>query len=307
MSELHQALTDYLSLRRALGYKLRRSEKLLHQFIDFLELAGAPTITVEHALAWACQSKSAGANWWAHRLSVVRTFANYLNAIDASVEVPPRDLLPCRPHRASPYLYSEEEIAALIEAANTLSSPLRVATYQTLIGLLTVTGMRVGEAIGLDRRDFDAGEGVLLIRHAKFNKTRELPLHPTTVAGLQRYLDRHDRRRAARTPALFISTAGTRLRYCNVQQTFHQLVRQAGLTPRTATCRPRIHDLRHAFAVKSLLDAYRDGSDAQQRLTLLSTYLGHANPAASYWYLSAAPELLAKAAERLERWWGDRA
>jgi integrase/recombinase XerD len=307
MSELRQALANYLKLRRSLGYKLRRPEKLLEQFIEFLTTAGAETITAEQALAWACQPENAGASWWAYRLSAVRGFANYLHGIGAIGEVPPRDLLPYPPHRASPYLYHEEEIAALIEAASTLRMPLRVATYQTLIGLLAVTGMRVGEAIGLDRHDFDARDGVLVIRHAKFNKTRELPLHPATVAALRRYLARRDHQRcAARTPALFVSTAGTRLLYCNVQWTFQRLVRQAGLAPRTARCRPRIHDLRHAFAVSTLLDAYRDGSDPQQRLTLLSTYLGHANPAASYWYLSAAPELLARAAERLDRQRGDR-
>jgi len=307
MTPLRLALADYLSLRRSLGYKLRRSEKLLRQFIDFLEAAGAHTITTKHALAWACQPENGGANWWAHRLSVVRVFANYLHAVDATAEVPPRDLLPCRPSRASPYLYAEQEIAALIDAASMLRSPLRVATYQTLIGLLAVTGMRVGEAIGLNRHDFDADHGVLVIRHAKFNKTRELPLHPSTVAALRRYLACSQRQRAAtRTPALFISTAGTRLLYCNVQWTFQRLTRQAGLEPRTARCRPRIHDLRHAFAVSTLLDAYRDGSDTQGRLTLLSTYLGHVDPAASYWYLSAAPELLARAAERLERQRGAR-
>jgi integrase len=302
MSELRQALADYLSLRRSLGYKLRRPEKLLEQFIDFLEAAGAETITTKHALAWACQPENGGASWWSYRLSAVRGFANYLRATNLTIEVPPRDLLPCPPHRASPYLYSEQETAALIEAANMLRTPFRVATYQTLIGLLAVTGMRVGEAIALDRHDFDADDGVLVIRHAKFNKTRELPLHATTVAALRRYLARRDRPRcAAGTPALLVSPAGTRLLYCDVQWTFQRLVRQAGLVPRTARCRPRIHDLRHAFAVSTLLGAYQVGSDIRQRLTLLSTYLGHANPAASYWYLSAAPELLAKAAERLER------
>lgn len=298
MTQLHPALAEYLSLRRSLGYKLRRPEKLLHQFIDFLEAAGGETITVKDALAWACQPENGNISWWAHRLSVVRAFARYLHALDASAEVPPQDLLPCRPRRANPYLYSEEEIAALIQAAATLCSPLRVATYQTLIGLLAVTGMRVGEAISLNRDDFNADHGVLVIRHAKFNKTRELPLHPTTVAALRQYLARRDRPRSA---ALFISTAGTRLLYCNVQWTFQRLVRQAGLVSHTAWPRPRIHDLRHAFAVSTLLGAYRDGSDTQLRLTLLSTYLGHVNPAATYWYLSAAPELLGKAAERLER------
>lgn len=307
MSQLRQALADYLSLRRSLGYKLRRPEKLLHQFIAFLEIAGTETITTKQALAWARQPENGNVSWWSYRLSIVRGFAKYLHGLDANVEVPPEGLLPCPPQRASPYLYNEKEIVALIEAANTLRTPLRVATYQTLIGLLAVTGMRIGEAISLDRQDFNAGVGVLRIRHAKFNKTRELPLHSTTVAALGRYLAGRDRRRCtARTPALFISTAGTRLLYCGVQRTFRRLAREAGLVPRTARCRPRIHDLRHAFAVSTLLDACCDGSDTAQRLTLLATYLGHVNPAASYWYLSAAPELLTKAAERVDHQRGGR-
>ncbi|MBE7420469.1 MAG: tyrosine-type recombinase/integrase [Burkholderiaceae bacterium] len=300
MTALRQALVDYLSLRRSLGYQLRRPEKLLHQFLDFLDAAGAQTITTELALAWACQPKNGGENWWGYRLSAVRVFAAYVHAEDASAEVPPRELLPCRPHRAVPYLYSERDIAALVDAADRLRTTLRRATYQTLIGLLAVTGMRVGEAIGLDRSDFDPANGLLLIRRAKFGKTREVPLHPSTVAALHRYLACADHECAARTTAaLFISTAGARLLYCNVHWTFKRLVRQAGLEARTGRCRPRIHDLRHAFAVSSLLDACRNGAETQC-LTLLPTYLGHVDPAASYWYLSAAPELLALAAERLE-------
>lgn len=308
MNDLHLALADYLNLRRSLGYKLRRQEKLLNQFIKSFLDTGAPTITTQHALTWACQPKNACNNWWSYRLSAVRGFANYLHASDPTVEVPSPDLLPWRAHRAIPYLYREDEIVELINAAGMLSSPLRAATYQTLIGLLTVTGMRVGEAINLDRQDFDARNGTLIIREAKFNKTRELPLHPTAVTALKRYLTRRNRVScAARSEALFISPTGSRLLYCNVHSTFQRLVSQVTLTQRTGRCRPRIHDLRHAFAVNALLDAYRDGSDTQQRLTLLSTYLGHANPASSYWYLSAAPELLTKAAERLEHPRGERA
>lgn len=302
MSALRHELVKYLQLRRSLGYKLRRTEKLLQQFISYLESEGVKTITTGHALAWACKPADTGSNWHSDRLSVVRSFAAYLQNVDIAVEVPQRDLLPSRPRRASPYLYSQQEIVALVQAARTLNSPLRVATYQTLIGLLAVTGMRVGEAIDLDRGDFDIRHGVLLIRHAKFNKTRELPLHETTVTALRRYLARRDRQRlAVKSPALFISPAGTRLLYCNVQWTFQRLVRHAGLVPRTRSCRPRIHDVRHSFAVATLIDAYRDGIDVQQRLSVLSTYLGHVNPARTYWYLSGSPELLGRAAERLER------
>jgi integrase len=305
MSGLRQALLDYLTLRRSLGYKLRRPEKLLQQFLDYLEAAGVATITTEHALAWACLPRERDSGWRSQRLSVVRSFAKYLHNLDMDAEVPPRDSLAGRPQRASPYLYTEQEIVALIEAARTLSSPLRVATYQTLIALLAVTGMRIGEAINLDHDDFDARDGVLIIRHAKFNKTRELPLHATTVAALRHYLARCDRRRLrARSPALLVSPAGTRLLYCNVQWTFRRLARQAGLVARTRACRPRIHDLRHSFAVHTLIDAYREGVDTQQRLTVLSTYLGHVDPTGTYWYLSASPELLGRAADRLEKYGG---
>jgi integrase/recombinase XerD len=213
----------------------------------------------------------------------------------------PADLIPARAPRATPYLYSAAEVTALIAAAASLRSPLRAATYQTLIGLLAVTGMRVGEAIRLDRADLDPRAGVLTIRDSKFGKSRLVPLHPTTTAALSGYLRLRDQLHPGPSdPAVFISPAGTRLLYCNVHATWRQLVRTAGLHPRSPHCRPRPHDLRHSFAVASLLDAYATGQDGQARLALLSTYLGHVNPAATYWYLSAAPELLALAGQRLE-------
>jgi len=299
---LRQALGDYLTMRRALGYRLARPEKLLNQFLDHLADVGADTVTVLAALEWACLPAGGDMNWWAYRLSVVRGFATYLHTLDPSVEVPATDLLPWRARRACPYLYSEGDIAALIAAASSLSTPLRRATLATLIGLLTVTGMRVGEAIALDRDDLDTRGGLLVVRHGKFNKSRELVLHPSTIDALRGYLRRRDQLHPSpASPALFISSAGTRLLYCNVHWTFHRLVQLAGLTPRSAACRPRIHDLRHSFAVASMLDAYAAGEDGQARLTLISTYLGHVDPAGTYWYLSASPELLGLAAQRLEQ------
>jgi integrase/recombinase XerD len=300
VSPLRQALAGYLTVRRALGYKLARPEKLVGQFLTYLEAAGAATITVEHALAWATLP-AGDASWHAYRLSAVRGFAAYLRTIDPSAQVPPADLIPWRPRRATPYLYSDSDITALIAAAASLRFPLRVATYQTLIGLLAVTGMRVSEAIRLDRPDADLHGGVVTVRESKFGKSRLVPLHPTTTAALRSYLQLRDRLHPhPSTAAVFISPAGTRLLYCNVHSTFQRLARQAGLQPRSASCRPRIHDLRHSFAVASLLDAYSRGQDGQARLALLSTYLGHVDPAATYWYLSAAPELLALAGQRLE-------
>jgi integrase len=298
---LRDQLADYLALRRALGYRLARPEKLLGQFLNYLEQIGADTVTIEAALGWARLPANGASNWWAYRLSAVRGFAAYLHAIDPAHEVPAPDLLPQRPLRASPYLYSDTDIAALIAATSTLSTPLRRATFATLIGLLAVTGIRVGEAIALDRGDVDLASGWLTVRHGKFGKARELALHPSTVEALRRY--QRLRRRyapATGTPAFFVSTAGTRLIYCNVHHAFHRLVRAAGLTPRSASCRPRIHDLRHSFAVRAMLDAYAAGEDGQVRLTLLSTWLGHVHPGSTYWYLSASPELMALAGQRLE-------
>jgi integrase len=298
---LRERLADYLAVRRALGYLLVRPEKLLGQFLDYLDQTSEPIITVAAALDWARLPANGDSNWWAYRLSVLRGFATYLHALDPAHQVPPADLLPQRPRRASPYLYSDTDIAALITAAGTLRTPLRRATFATLIGLLAVTGMRVGEAITLDREDVDLTTGRLLVRYGKFGKTRELALHPTTVEALQGYLLLRDRAApASGTSAFLVSTAGTRLIYCNVHNTFHRLVALAGLPPRPGSCRPRIHDLRHTFAVTAMLDAYAAGQDGQTRLTLLSTWLGHVHPGSTYWYLSASPELMAVAGRRLE-------
>ena len=302
MTPLRQALDDYLTMRRGLGYKLERAEKLLAQFLAYLDEVGADNVTVEDALAWARLPASADPSWWSQRLSVVRGFAAYLHTLDPAAEVPAAELLPWRRRRATPYLYTDAEIAALIAACASLRFPLRVATYGTLIGLLAISGLRVGEAIRLDRGDLDLERGLLLVRDSKFGKSRELPLHATAVRALRGYLRRRQRLQPRpQAEALFVSLAGTRLRYCNVNWTFLRLVRRAGLEPRSATCRPRLHDLRHSFAVRTVLDAYRADSDVQARLPLLSTYLGHVDPAATYWYLSAAPELLALAGQRLER------
>jgi integrase len=302
MIPLRPALEDYLAMRRALGYKLQRAEKLLADFIGYMEAAGANRVTTDLAVGWATLPVKGAVSWWSGRLTVVRGFATFLHTLDSTSEVPPTDLLPDRSHRAVPYLYSDEDIAGLMVAAKTLRSPLRVLTYQTLIPLLVVTGMRVGEAIRLDTNDVDFEQGLLTVRLSKFGKSRELPLHTSTLDAISTYLRRRDRLHpGSMSPSLFISTAGTRLLYCNVNWTFLRLVHQAGLQPRSKACRPRLHDLRHCFAVRTVIDAYRADADVAARLPLLSTYLGHVHPANTYWYLSAAPELLALAGKRLER------
>jgi integrase len=301
MSTLAGRLEDYLALRRSLGFKLDRAGRLLAQFVAYCEAAGAETVTVDLARAWATLPEGGSDYWFACRLSVVRGFARYLVLVDERTEVPPTDVLPVRARRATPYLYTPAEVGRLMAAAANIPTPLRQATLATLVGLLYVTGMRVGEAIRLDQTDIDYRQELLVVRDSKFGKSREVPIHASTVAALRAYAKRRDELCPQRkSPAFFVSPAGTRLLYCNVHLAFLGLVRDAGLTPRSATCRPRPHDLRHSFAVSTLIGWYRDGEDVEARLPHLSTYLGHVHPANTYWYLSAAPELLGLAAARLE-------
>ena len=300
MTGLRLLAADYLRLRRALGYRLVEHERFLGQFLDHLEQVNARTITVEHALTWARLPQDTSPRWHAVRLSAVRGFAAWALTIDPAVQVPPSGLLPWCSSRATPYLYSTDQLDALLGAAADLSPALRAATYQALIGLLAVTGMRVGEVIRSDVKDLDLATGTLTVRGSKFGKSRQLPLHPSTTDALRRYLRRRSRSTAI-TPALLVSTAGTRLTYSNVHRTFAQLTARAGIGPRSTASRPRIHDLRHTFAVNTLLEAYQSGAEPAVRLPLLSTYLGHTEPANTYWYLHAAPELLALAADRLEQ------
>ena len=301
MTALREALASYLALRRRMGFKLGRDEKLLEQFISYLEQEHLSTVTVAAAVTWATLPPDASPGWLGMRIGAVRGFAGDLATLDPACEVLPAGLLPGGTRRAVPYLYSASDITALLSQAGRLRTPARTAAIRALIGLLAVTGMRIGEALSLDDGDFDAEAGIITVRHAKLGKHRLLPLHPTAVTAVQDYRQIRDQAlpRPA-SPALLVSSTGTRLRYVNVSQTFVKLVRRAGLPERSGRCRPRPHDLRHSFAVASLLDWYRDGGDIASRLPLLSAYLGHSEPKGTYWYLSAAPELLAEAARRLD-------
>lgn len=302
MSSLEQHLTEYLAVRWAMGYKLARAGKLLPQFTAWMAEHDQRVITTDLALQWATCPPATGSNWHRHRLTVLRGFAAHLHAIDPVHEVPATDLLPWQQRRAVPYLYTDAEIVALMGSATVIPTPHRAATMRTLIGLLAVTGMRVGEAIGLDRSDIEIANRLLIVRDSKFGKSREVALHPSTIRALQGYLARRDRPVPSEpTMAVFTSAAGTRLSYCNVHLAFKRIVAHAGLRPHSANCRPRPHDLRHTFAVNTLLDAYRSDENPAMRLPLLSTYLGHVHPGSTYWYLQASPELLALAGDRLER------
>ena len=302
MSALARSLEDYLAVRHAVGFKLTAEARMLADFVDYAERAGVHVVTTEVALAWATLPPHGSAHWLARRLRMVRGFARHLHALDPRTEVPPVDLLVGRHRRPTPHLYSEAEVAALLRAARGLRPPLRAATMETLIGLLAASGLRVGEAIGLDRGDVAWANQTLLVHDSKHGGTRLLPLHPSTIQALRTYSRIRDRLCPdPLAPSLLVSTRGARLTHSTIYPAFRELLQRAGLEPLSAAVRrPRIHDFRHSFAVTSLLGWYRDGSDVGARLPLLSAYLGHTNPAATYWYLSAAPELLALAAERLD-------
>lgn len=304
MSHLQVQLNDYVAMRRATGFKFVQAARLLSNFVDHLERHGSDVVTSTAAISWA-SAAGGHPNWWARRLSLVGGFARYLRDREPGHEVPPPGLFPTRPSRATPYLYTDEDIGRLMEAARSLRTSWG-RTMETLIGLLAVTGMRVGEAIRLDLTDIDWEGGLLVVRSTKFGKSREVALHATAVAALRSYGDERLRLGPRlRTSAFLVSTRGDRLAYNSVQKTFHRLVVRLGFPRPTERYGPRLHDLRHTFVVRTIVDWYRGGVDVAQRLHRLSTYLGHFDPSSTYWYLSAAPELLALAAERLEPDTGD--
>ena len=303
MSPLRQALKEYLTVRRALGFKLREAGSTLRRFVELAEEKGAPFITTELALSWAQQPSAADPAYWTSRLGMVRCFARYCKTLDSRTEVPPEGLLPHRFHRKPPYLYSDIEILRLIEAAERLPSRtgLRATTYSTLLGLMAVTGMRTSEPISLDRGDVDLDRGVMTIRCTKFGKSRYVPIDSSTQQALEQYQRRRDRLYPdPQIPSFFLSEQGTRVGKFALEQTFVKLSHEIGLRGPSNRRGPRLHDLRHTFAVRTILDWYRKGLDVERHLPKLATYLGHAHVNDTYWYLSATPELLQWAVRRLE-------
>lgn len=302
MTVLEQHLDEYLRLRRTLGHKLADAHRLLPRFVTYLDQRSAEFVTIETALGWALEREMpVGSVVPADRMMIVRGFARYLSGIDPRTEVPPTGIIR-HPHRwRQPFIYSDADVLAMIEQASlVIAQPLRSATYQTLIGLLATTGMRIGEALRLDRADLDRSEGVLRIRESKFGKSRLVPLQVSAVEALERY--DHARQQLLPDPStdgLFVSLRGTRVIYETVWPEHRRLCELAGVGA-GSTVTPRIHDHRHAFAVKTLLGWYQDGLDVPSRIGWLSTYLGHREPRYTYHYLSAAPDLLAHAARLLD-------
>ncbi len=313
MNTLRQAVHEYLSMRRNLGFKLREAGKALLDFVSFMEQHRAPYITEALALAWAQQPANVQPAHWARRLSIVRGFARYRSPIDPRTQIPSQGLLPFQPKRARPYLYSDEEIISLLRAA--LAMPHRYErgallpwVYYCLFGLLSVSGLRLGEARNLELQDVDLEAGVLTVRNAKFGKTRLVPLHASTCKVLAEYIARRERHWAGRPVSayLFVSSWGNRLDGAQIHRAFYALSRQIGLRGASDHHGPRLQDLRHRFATNTLVNWYRSEQEPERRLPLLSAYLGHVHVADTQWYLEGAPELMREAMRRLEQRWEDR-
>lgn len=313
MNTLSRSLQEYLRMRRALGFKLREAGNALLDFVAYMRQRRATFITSELALAWAQQPRNARPAHWAQRLCFVRGFARYRSATDPRTQIPPQGLLPFQPQRARPYPYSDDEIGRLLQAA--LDMPcryergaLRPWVFHCLYGLLSVTGLRLGEALNLELQDVDLKSAVLTIRGAKFGKDRLIPLHASTCKVLERYLARRSRHWADRpvSPYVFVSSRGNRLDGGEVHRTFYSLSRRIGLRGPSDSHGPRLHDMRHRFANNTLVRWYRSDQDPERLLPVLSAYLGHVHVADTQWYLNASPELMREAMRRLERLWEHR-
>jgi integrase len=303
VSALRARAEEYLAMRRALGFKLTTQGRHLLSFVGFCQERGADHVTADLAIAWATQTARGSGDevYQARRLDVVRIFARHLQALDPATEVPPGDVLSRRYRRIPPYLYSPAEVAALMSVADGLTPAMRAATWRTLIGLLAVTGMRQAEASRLRRDDVDLDSGTLVIANSKFGKSRLVFLHPTAVAALRAYERARDEAFPEPEAATFlVNSRGAPLDGHNLPHAFAPLVVAAGIQAPPGRRAPRLHDLRHAFTVATMLDWYRDGGNVQARLPLLSTWLGHVDPKSTYWYLQAVPGLLTLAAGRLE-------
>ncbi|EMQ99992.1 tyrosine-type recombinase/integrase [Paeniglutamicibacter gangotriensis] len=291
---------QYLRMRRGMGYTLHGQGQRLLDFARFFQNTGAEHVSTAIILDWATLPSNADRTWWYARLGAVRPFAQFLQAFDAQTQVPEASAIKDGDHRVRPFIFSEAELARLLAAADKIQPAFRALTYRTYISLVAVTGMRRSETTNLDRSDFDWENGALTIREAKFHKTRRLPLHPSTITALDDYAHQRDREfGTTEQPAFFLSSRGTRLSSSSVGQVFAGLVQVSGLPRLETRHQQSLHDLRHTFAVRTLQGWYQSGADVGPLLPLLSTYLGHQNPDATYWYLSGTPELMTLVSERV--------
>ena len=310
---LRHELDRYLTVRRSLGYKLGTAERILRRFIEFAEAEGATYVTTDLFLRWQEAFGEAGRQTWAARFSMVRLFAQWLHGRDPAHEVPPRGLVPSRQRRKRPYIYSEAEIAAIVEEAVRLPSiyGMRGLTCSTLFGLIAATGLRISEALGLDTGDVDLGEGVVRIRCGKLGKERLLPLFGSVVERLRAYASERDRLLDLTPEPFFVGCGGDRFGDCSARYNFALICQRIGLRHPQQYGRhgrgPRIHDLRHSFAARTIIGWYRSGKDPAHEMIKLTTYLGHVSPDHTYWYIEAVPELLELASARITGTEGEEA
>lgn len=302
MITLRERLDEYVAMRRSLGFQLNDIERQVGLFCRWLEARGqTQTFTIDDAVTWARLNPHAHPSWWATRLSLVRRFAAYLNANGVEVPVIPNGLLPAKKPRAVPFIYSQEDVDALLAACDTEFSDERVAaTVRTVIGLLAATGLRISEALNLYVDDIDQDNNALVIKAAKSHE-RLVPIHPSTTSALTQYLALPARMATRPDPhgPVFVTCKGTGYVYVSFHSLFKRVRETAGLTPR-GRARPRLHDLRHTFATAHMTAAYRHRGDPDRVLSLLATWLGHSDAAHTYWYLTATGELMALAAGMLE-------
>jgi integrase len=296
---------DYLNMRRNLGFDVEAIRWLLRDFARFTgRIEHRGPITVDLAARWALSSGSSEPARAERRLWAVRQFARYLATFDPATEIPPAGLFGRVGRRKQPHIYSDAEITALLQQCSRLQprDGLRPKTYVALFSLLASTGLRVSEACRLQRDDVDLCKGLLTVREGKFRKSRLVPLHPTTVQALIRYVSQRDASRGAQRSESFFHTDRARaLKRAAVEKTFSRLRDRLGWSTRSRARRPRIHDLRHTFAVRRLLQWHEEGVEVNRKILALATYLGHAKVTGTYWYLSAVPELMAVTAQRFER------
>lgn len=307
MKSLKMEADDYIKLRRTLGFKLTNTHYFLKDFTSFMECERAPYITTELALRWAKQPQHTLPAWWSKRLSAIRSFARYMKTMDPRHEVPPNGILPQQYQRRTPYIYRNEEVLALLQACEWLPrrNGLLRYTYYTVFGLLAVTGMRISEITALQRKDVDLTQGILTIRDSKFQKSRAIPVHESTVHVLRVYAHLRDQIFPnCKLSNFFLTDIGTGLSHLVIRHAFIQLSRKIGLRKPTDSDGPRVHDLRHRFAVNTIIRWYQQGVNVDHHILILSTYLGHTKPSDTYWYLSAVPELIGLTATRLGKYLG---
>jgi len=298
----------YLKIKRSLGFEMESTGLMLMHFARFADRRRQTgPLKSEWILAWATSNSSHSQRYQAGRLSAVRCFARHCAAEDARSEVPAARLLPAPQVRKQPHIFSDGEIKGLLGAARHLHPvyPLRPTVYATLLGLLACTGMRISEALGLTLADVDLSAGVLTVRRTKFRKSRLVPLHPTSTAALDAYIrERDPHGDMPRSRPLLIGGNSQSLPYTTVLHTFRRIVRQLGYRSNGTMHVVRIHDLRHSFACRRLLEWYRHGVNVEHAIASLSTYLGHGKVTDTYWYLTGTGELLATVAKRFEQFAG---